>query len=103
MSNLDEAESSFAAKDMQERTHAELQALISEHNIIAFIKVRSQRRKIAAATTARKGEKVVDILSTHELLCSSLPNAMLFSILMSIPYILHVQLVRRVHTAVALQ
>lgn len=40
MSDEDEMEDTFGAKAMQERTRAELQTLISEHKIIAFIKVK---------------------------------------------------------------
>lgn len=39
MSDEDGMEDSFGARAMQERTRAELQKLISEHKIIAFIKV----------------------------------------------------------------
>ncbi len=36
---------SFGAKAMQERTNAEIQEMVSSHNILAFIKVREAYEK----------------------------------------------------------
>lgn len=63
-------EDSFGARAMQERTHAELQEMVSSHNILAFIKVSlhqgSTSRKTATSmyhSTAFSSTCVVSVCS----------------------------------------
>lgn len=48
-------EDSFGAKAMQERTNAELQEMVSSHNILAFIKVGLVRRRLCKGACPSHG------------------------------------------------